>query len=80
MLESSGREQKESLLQQLVVLQESADGLCRDLDSVLQAAAQQAADQQSLLDVKNQLGAEIQDYKQLLDSVDRQGYEMMIEE
>lgn len=75
MLESSGREQKESLLQQLVVLQESADGLCRDLDSVLQAA-----DQQSLLDVKNQLGAEIQDYKQLLDSADRQGYEMMIEE
>ncbi|XP_063328650.1 uncharacterized protein LOC134626614 isoform X1 [Pelmatolapia mariae] len=72
-LESSGREQKESLLQHLVVLQESADGLCRDLDSVLQAAAQQAADHQSLLDVKNQLGAEIQDYKQLLDSVDRQG-------
>ncbi|XP_030590846.1 uncharacterized protein LOC115783966 [Archocentrus centrarchus] len=67
-LEASGREQTESLLQQLVVLQRTADGLSRDLDSVLQAA-----DHQSLLDIKSQLEAEIQDYKKLLDGLGHEG-------
>ncbi|KAK9534462.1 hypothetical protein VZT92_006906 [Zoarces viviparus] len=73
-LEASGPEQTESFLLQLVDLQQRADGLCRDLDSVLQAAAQQAADHQVLLDVKSRLETEIQDYKRLLDGPSRQGF------
>ncbi|XP_031694695.1 uncharacterized protein LOC116377250 isoform X2 [Anarrhichthys ocellatus] len=73
-LEASGPEQTESFVQQLVDLQQRADGLCRDLDSVLQAAAQQAADHQVLLDIKSRLETEIQDYKRLLDGPSRQGF------
>ncbi|KAM6914688.1 uncharacterized protein PEZ65_015003 isoform 2-T2 [Lycodopsis pacificus] len=73
-LQASGPGQTESFVQQLVDLQQRAAGLCRDLDSVLQAAAQQAADHQVLLDVKSRLEAEIQDYKRLLDGPSRQGF------
>lgn len=76
-LEASGQEQNESFVQQLEVLQQRADGLCRDLDSVLQAVGQQAADHQSLLDVKTRLETEIQDYRRLLDGLRSQRYEMM---
>ncbi|CAN9505086.1 unnamed protein product [Ophioblennius macclurei] len=69
MLETSGRQQNENFTVQLMVLQETADHLCLDLDSVLQAATQQAADHQVLLDVKSRLEAEIQDYMRLLDSL-----------
>ncbi|XP_029945217.1 keratin, type I cytoskeletal 16-like [Salarias fasciatus] len=72
-LEASGRQQTENFMVQLTVLQETADHLCLDLDSVLQAAAQQAADHQALLDVKSRLEAEIQDYMRLLDSLSHQG-------
>ncbi|XP_035510157.1 keratin, type I cytoskeletal 50 kDa-like [Morone saxatilis] len=77
-LEASGLEQNEYFVQQLVVLQQRADSLCGDLDSVLQAAAQQAADYESLLDIKIRLEAEIQDYMRLLDGLSPQGYEIMI--
>ncbi|XP_071320423.1 uncharacterized protein [Trachinotus anak] len=73
LLENSGQEQAESFILQLVVLQQREDGLCRDLDSVLQAAAQQAADHHALLDIKNKLETEIQDYKRLLDGLGREG-------
>ncbi|XP_022607872.1 keratin, type I cytoskeletal 50 kDa-like [Seriola dumerili] len=75
LLEDSGQEQAESFVLQLVVLQQRADGLCRDLDSALQAAAQQAADHHVLLDIKNKLETEILDYKRLLDGLSREGYE-----
>ncbi|XP_044037424.1 serine-rich adhesin for platelets-like isoform X2 [Siniperca chuatsi] len=71
-LEASGLEQKESFVQRLVVLQQRADGLCRDLDSVLQAVAQQAGDHQALLDTKSRLETEIQDYRRLLDGLSPQ--------
>ncbi|XP_070779131.1 keratin, type I cytoskeletal 19-like [Enoplosus armatus] len=77
-LEASGLEQTESFIQQLAVLQQRADGLCGDLDSVLQAAAQQAGDHQDLLDLKSRLETEIQDYRRLLDGPNYQGYEMMM--
>lgn len=80
MLQASGQEQTESFLQQLEVLRRTADGLCRELDSVLQAAAQQAADHWALLDIKNRLEAETQNCKKLLDGVDHEGYEMIIKE
>lgn len=76
MLEASGQDRTESFVLQLVVLQQRADGLCRDLDSVLQATAQQAADHQALLDVKTRLETEIQDYRRLLDGLRPQGYDM----
>ncbi|KAL7378754.1 hypothetical protein ABVT39_018049 [Epinephelus coioides] len=72
-LEASGLEQTESVVQQLQALQQRADDLCRDLDSVLQATAQQAADYQTLLDVKNRLETEIEDYRRLLDGLSQQG-------
>lgn len=75
MLEASGQEQTESFIQQLVVLQQTADSLCGHLDSVLQAAAQQAVDHQSLLDVKGRLESEIQEYCRLLNGLSQQGYE-----
>lgn len=68
-LEASGLEQAESFVQQLVVLQQRAGGLCRDLDSVLQAVAQRAEDHQVLLDTKSRLETEIQDYRRLLDGL-----------
>ncbi|XP_031155893.2 uncharacterized protein LOC116049976 [Sander lucioperca] len=71
-LEASGREQTESFTQQLVVLQQRADSLCRDLDSALQTTTQQAADNQILLDVKSRLEAEILDYRRLLDGLSLQ--------
>ncbi len=74
-LEASGLEQYESFVQQLVVLQQRADSLCRDLDSVLQAAAQKAEDFQALLDIKSRLETEIQDYRRLLDGLSTQGYD-----
>nr|XP_008303573.1 PREDICTED: keratin, type I cytoskeletal 17-like [Stegastes partitus] len=78
-LEVSGREQADSFVLQLEALQQKVDGLCRDLDSVLQAAAQQAADYDALLDIKSRLEAEIQDYKRLLDEINQEKYEMMME-
>ncbi|XP_051275731.1 uncharacterized protein LOC127374456 isoform X1 [Dicentrarchus labrax] len=72
-LEASGLEQNKYFVQQLVVLQQRADSLCGDLDSVMQAAAQQAADYESLLDIKIRLEAEIQDYMRLLDGLSPQG-------
>uniref|UniRef100_A0A3B4XIR5 Uncharacterized LOC111649195 n=1 Tax=Seriola lalandi dorsalis TaxID=1841481 RepID=A0A3B4XIR5_SERLL len=73
LLEDSGQEQAESFVLQLVVLQQRADSLCGDLDSALQAAAQQAADHHVLLDIKNKLETEILDYKRLLDGLGREG-------
>lgn len=65
-LEASGTEQNKSVVQQLLVLQQRADSLYIDLESVLQAAAQQAANYQTLLDTKTHLENEIQDYRGLL--------------
>lgn len=70
-------EQYESFVQQLVVLQQRADGLSRHLDSVLQAAAQKAEDFQVLLDIKSRLETEIQDYRRLLDGQSPQGYKIL---
>lgn len=66
-LESCGQQQMESCILQLQLLQQTADSLSRDLDSALQAAAQQAENHQELLDVKSRLENEIQDYRRLLD-------------
>ncbi|XP_070837627.1 keratin, type I cytoskeletal 47 kDa-like [Chaetodon trifascialis] len=68
-LEDTGRVQNKCFVQQLEVLQQREDSLCRDLDSLLQTVAQQNADQQSLLDVKTRLETEIQDYRRLLDGL-----------
>uniref|UniRef100_A0A671WK44 Uncharacterized LOC115576412 n=1 Tax=Sparus aurata TaxID=8175 RepID=A0A671WK44_SPAAU len=68
-LEATGLDQNESFVEQLEVLQQRADSLCWDLDSVLQATAQQAADQQTLLDITTRLETEIQDYRRLLDGL-----------
>ncbi|GLD68364.1 uncharacterized protein AKAME5_001967700 [Lates japonicus] len=78
--ENSGQEPTESFVLQLEVLQQKADGLCTDLDLVLQAAAQQAEDHQALLDTKNKLETEIQDYRRLLDGLSREGYELTMTE
>lgn len=77
-LEASGLEQAESFVQQLVVLQQRAGSLCRDLNSVLQAVAQRAKDHQVLLDTKSRLETEIQDYRRLLDGLSPLEYVMMI--
>ncbi|KAM6966169.1 uncharacterized protein LKV04_018659 [Tautogolabrus adspersus] len=73
-LEASGVEQTESFVLQLEVLQLQADNLCRDLESVLQGTAQQAADYQALLYVKTRLQTEINDYKRLLDAMSQQRF------
>lgn len=75
-MEVSAREQDQSLVQEMVVLEQSADVLCADLESVLQATTRQAADHQTLLDVKTQLENEIQDYRKLLDGLEQLGYVM----
>ncbi|XP_035471654.2 uncharacterized protein LOC118289073 isoform X2 [Scophthalmus maximus] len=67
LLEDLCPEQTESL-----VLQQRADGLCRDLESVRQVAAQQADAQQALLDINNKLEAELRDYKRLLDGLSQE--------
>lgn len=66
-LESCEQQQMDSFIQQLEFLQQRADSLCSDLDSAMQAIAQQAANHQDLLDVKNQLENEIQNYRMLLE-------------
>ncbi|XP_034567322.1 keratin, type I cytoskeletal 17-like [Notolabrus celidotus] len=78
MLENSGLEQTESFVLQLEVLQQTADRLCGDLDSVLQATAQQAADHETLLDIKTRLEAEINNYKRLLDGQSKQRYGVLL--
>lgn len=75
-MEVSAREQDKSLVQEMVFLEQSADVLCADLESVLQATTRQAAEHQTLLDVKTQLEKEIQDYRKLLDGLDQLGYVM----
>ncbi|CAJ1075458.1 serine-rich adhesin for platelets-like isoform X2 [Xyrichtys novacula] len=77
-LEASGVEQTESFVLQLDVLQQRADRLCRDLDSVLQAEAQQAADHQALMDIKIRLETEISDYRGLLDEQDEQRFSSLL--
>ncbi|XP_047427814.1 keratin, type I cytoskeletal 19-like [Mugil cephalus] len=72
-LDVSGQEKTETFVVQLVFLQQTVDSLCRDLDSVMQAAAQQTMDHQALLDVKSRLEAEIQGYRRLLDGLGHQG-------
>ncbi|KAM4531351.1 uncharacterized protein PAE49_023559 [Odontesthes bonariensis] len=62
-LETDVQEQKESSARQTDVLQRAEVSLLRELDSVLQAAAQQAADHQVLLGLRNRLLAEMQDYR-----------------
>nr|XP_029138036.1 keratin, type I cytoskeletal 18-like [Labrus bergylta] len=68
-LEASGLEQTESFVLQLEVLQQRADYLGREFDSVLQGTAQQAADYEALLYVKTKMQTEINDYKRLLDGM-----------
>ena len=43
---------------------------------MLQAAAQQVADHQTLRDISNKLEAEIQDYRSLLGGLSQEGYEL----
>ncbi|XP_026208542.1 keratin, type I cytoskeletal 18-like [Anabas testudineus] len=74
LLETSGLEQAESFVLQLVVLQQRAECLCRELDTVLQAAVEHATDYQILLDIKIQLETGIQDYRRLLDELSQEGY------
>lgn len=71
LLEKTGLEQKESFSLQLVDLQQRAESLCVDLDSVLQAAVLQAAEDQTLLDIKTRLDTEIHVYKRLLDHLSK---------
>lgn len=75
-MEVSAREQDQSLVQEMVVLEQRADVLCADLESVLQATTRQAADHQTLLDAKTRLENEIQDYRKLLNGLDQLGYVM----
>lgn len=72
MLEASGMELENNLDQELLALEEGEDLLCHDLNSVLQASAQQAEDHQILLGVKNQLENEIHDYRRLLEGLEQQ--------
>lgn len=72
-LEASSLQQTESFVLQLVDLQQKADVLCRDLDSELQFAAQQAEEHQVLLEVNSRLETQIEDYRRLLDASSIQG-------
>lgn len=72
MLEASGMELENSLDQELLALEEGERLLCQDLNSVLQAAAQQSEDHQILLGVKYQLESEIHDYRRLLEGLEQQ--------
>lgn len=71
-LEASGMELEDTLDQDLLVLEEGEDLLCHDLNSLLQASAQQAEDHQILLGVKYQLENEIHDYRRLLEGLEQQ--------
>ncbi|KAI9518014.1 hypothetical protein NQZ68_042006 [Dissostichus eleginoides] len=72
-LEASNLQQTESFDLQLVDLQQKADVVCRDLDSELQFAAQQAEEHQALLEVNSRLETQIEDYRRLLDASSIQG-------
>lgn len=72
LLEASGMELEDTLDQDLLVLEEGEDLLCHDLNSLLQASAQQAEDHQILLGVKYQLENEIHDYRRLLEGLEQQ--------
>ncbi|KAI9514957.1 hypothetical protein NQZ68_028909 [Dissostichus eleginoides] len=72
-LEASSLQQTESFDLQLMHLQQKADVLCRDLDSELQFAAQQAEEHQALLEVNSRLETQIEDYRRLLDASSIQG-------
>lgn len=65
-------ELEDTLDQDLLVLEEGEDLLCHDLNSLLQASAQQAEDHQILLGVKYQLENEIHDYRRLLEGLEQQ--------
>lgn len=71
-LEASGIELENTLDHELLVLEEGEDLLRHDLNSALQASAQQAEDHQILLGVKNQLENEIHDYRRLLEGLEQQ--------
>ncbi|KAJ4931107.1 hypothetical protein JOQ06_025406 [Pogonophryne albipinna] len=72
-LEASSLQQTESFGLQLVDLQQKVYVLCRDLDSELQFAAQQAEEHQVLLEVNSRLETQIEDYWRLLDESSIQG-------
>ncbi|KAK5921823.1 hypothetical protein CgunFtcFv8_019148 [Champsocephalus gunnari] len=72
-LEASSLQQTESFGLQLVDQQQKAYVLCRDLDSELQFAAQQAEEHQALLEVNSRLETQIEDYRRLLDASSIQG-------
>nr|XP_043907581.1 uncharacterized protein LOC122785728 isoform X3 [Solea senegalensis] len=67
LLEDRHVEQAEHCDFQLVALQQRAESVSRGLDCELQAAAQQAAEHQALLDVNNTLHTELRGYRKLLD-------------
>lgn len=65
-------ELENNLDEELLVLEEGEDLLHHDLNSVLQASAQQSEDHHILLGVKNQLESEIHDYRRLLEGLEQQ--------
>ncbi|XP_058510007.1 uncharacterized protein LOC131475728 [Solea solea] len=67
LLEDRHVEQAEHCDFQLVALQQRAESVSRGLDCELQAAVQQAAEHQALLDVNNTLHTELRGYRKLLD-------------
>uniref|UniRef100_UPI003AAF11F3 uncharacterized protein n=1 Tax=Centroberyx gerrardi TaxID=166262 RepID=UPI003AAF11F3 len=67
LLENSELELREGFSLQLAGLQQRADSLGSELDSVLEATGRQATDYQTLLDIKTRLETEIQNYRRLLD-------------
>ncbi|XP_071388042.1 uncharacterized protein [Centroberyx affinis] len=67
LLENSELELREGFSLQLAGLQQRADSLGSELDSVLEATGRQATDYQTLLDIKTRLETEIQNYSRLLD-------------
>ncbi|KAK2832903.1 hypothetical protein Q5P01_016792 [Channa striata] len=76
LLEASSLEQREFCDLQLLVLQQRADSLCRERDSLRQAAAWHIRDYQNLLEIKSQLEKEMQDYTRLLAELSHIGYSM----